>query len=648
MSHRFYFSVLAMLACALGALASPLDILWIDGGVPLCTVPYDQEDLVIAADGAGGAIVAWEGPHSTTEWDIHCQRLNGRGAPLWAVDGAPVCEAAGAQTQAAIASDGAGGAYLCWTDNRNGDWDVYAQRIGADGSPAWTLDGIPIARLDYEQSNNQIIPDGAGGAIIVWHSYSTENGWDILAQRVTPEGNVLWAVNGILVCDAASSQVFAQIVPDGSGGAVIVWQDSRTAIPHIYAQRIDASGNRLWTGDGVAVCTAATGQHIPHLASDGAGGAIFTWYDNRNSWADIYAQRVNAAGVPLWTADGVAVCTSDREQYNPRIVSDGAGGAIIAWHDLRSQANYDIYAQRLNAVGTPLWTADGIALCTLTGDQKDTRIVSDGAGGAVIAWNSPGHVHIQRLDPDGTPLWVSNGVSVAPGSGATINAELISLGVGGAIVAWEDLRAESNDIYAGLFDNNGALVATLLAGWHVACREGAVALSWELSAPVPCDRFTIWRRDCRAVDAPWTALSVAVEADGLAYGAIDVSCEPGATYVYRVNIVEDGATRALFETGAVTAPALALALRQNHPNPFNPSTTISFTLPRESEATVEIFDGAGRLVARLLDGERLPAGAHEAAWDGRDLTGRTCAAGVYFCRLSAGKETRARKMVLAR
>lgn len=649
MSLRFCSIALATLAWACGVLAAPFGALWIDGGVPLCTVPYDQEDLVIAPDAAGGAIVAWEGPHATAEWDIFCQRLSGRGAPLWTVDGAPVCEAAGAQSQAAIASDGTGGAYLCWTDNRNGDWDVYAQRIGADGSPVWAADGIPIARLDYEQSNNRIVPDGAGGAIIAWHSYNADSGWDILAQRVTPAGNVLWSVNGIPVCTAAYSEVFPQMIPDGSGGAVIAWQDGRTAVAnHIYAQRIDANGNALWTDNGVAVCTAGSGQSLPHLVSDGAGGAVIAWYDNRNGWADIYAQRLNAAGVPLWTADGVAVCNAAREQYNPRIAPDGAGGAIIAWYDYRSGTSYDVYAQRVSADGARLWATDGIAVCTLAGDQKDPRIVSDGSGGAMLVWDSPGYVHAQRLDPDGAALWASNGIVVSPAGNATMNADLLSKGGDGAIVAWEDLRAESVDIYAALYDNNGALVATLLAGWDVACREGAVALSWTLSAPVPGDRFTIRRRETGTSNDRWETLFIAVEAEGLAYGATDASCEPGTSYVYRVDILEDGAARALFETGAVSTPALDLALRQNHPNPFNPSTTIPFSLPRESEVTLEMFDGAGRLVARLLDGNRFRAGAHEVVWNGRDLAGNGCAAGVYFCRLSAGKETRTRKMVLAR
>ena len=68
MFHRSRFAILAALACALVVLVTPLGALWISGGVPICTAQYEQEDAVIASDGAGGAIIAWEGPHSTAEW----------------------------------------------------------------------------------------------------------------------------------------------------------------------------------------------------------------------------------------------------------------------------------------------------------------------------------------------------------------------------------------------------------------------------------------------------------------------------------------------------------------------------------------------------------------------------------------------------
>jgi hypothetical protein len=122
----------------------------------------------------------------------------------------------------------------------------------------------------------------------------------------------------------------------------------------------------------------------PTIVSDGAGGAIVTCVDYRGTTSyDIYAQRISAAGAVQWAADGVAICTATGSQYYPKIVSDGAGGAIVTWEDYRSGPG-DIYAQRILAGGTVQWTANGVALCTATGEQYKTAIVSDGAGGAIV------------------------------------------------------------------------------------------------------------------------------------------------------------------------------------------------------------------------------------------------------------------------
>jgi endonuclease I len=90
-----------------------------------------------------------------------------------------------------------------------------------------------------------------------------------------------------------------------------------------------------------------------------------------------------------------------------------------------------------------------------------------------------------------------------------------------------------------------------------------------------------------------------------------------------------------------------IVLHQNVPNPFNPSTTISYELDTAARVDLQVFDLAGRLVRTLYAGDET-AGPHEKAWQGRDQAGRTVAAGVYFYRLRAGREVETRRMVLAK
>lgn len=83
-------------------------------------------------------------------------------------------------------------------------------------------------------------------------------------------------------------------------------------------------------------------------------------------------------------------------------------------------------------------------------------------------------------------------------------------------------------------------------------------------------------------------------------------------------------------------PALARLLR-NYPNPFNPRTTVEFTLNRDAAANLRVYDTQGRLVRTLID-SYVAAGPHTVSWDGRDTAGKAVASGVYFMRLRAGQQ----------
>jgi hypothetical protein len=76
-------------------------------------------------------------------------------------------------------------------------------------------------------------------------------------------------------------------------------------------------------------------------------------------------------------------------------------------------------------------------------------------------------------------------------------------------------------------------------------------------------------------------------------------------------------------------------LKQNWPNPFNPSTTISYDLPAASDVTLAVYDITGRTITTLKDTHQ-PAGNYAIQWDGTDDSGNPVSTGVYFCRMQAG------------
>jgi hypothetical protein len=144
---------------------------------------------------------------------------------------------------------------------------------------------------------------------------------------------------------ATSDQDSPTIVNDGSGGEIISWRDDRSGInSDIYAQRINASGAVQWTTNGVAICTATGDQAYPSILSDGTGGAIITWDDHRSGTNyDIYAQRIyENSALPVELASFTAQTYSSRVElvwktatevnnYGFEIERRAPGGAHLAW-----------------------------------------------------------------------------------------------------------------------------------------------------------------------------------------------------------------------------------------------------------------------------------------------------------------------------
>ncbi len=139
------------------------------------------------------------------------------------------------------------------------------------------------------------------------------------------------------------------------------------------------------------------------------------------------------------------------------------------------------------------------------------------------------------------------------------------------------------------------------------------------------------------------SLTVRVDADGL---------NPGHEYCAYIEIRSNAAESLvvvpvflnLIPTTVDPAPS-AVGMLGCYPNPFNPSTTMSFDLESAGPVRLEVFDLRGRPLRVLADAE-LPAGRHERIWDGRDAAGRVLPSGVYFARMESGSAIRIGKLLL--
>ena len=389
---------------------------WTTAGAQISPASIGGFAPAITGDDHGGAIITWISGTS-----ISAQHINSVGVNQWGSNGVLVCATTATQQAggAKITGDGSGGAILAWNDSRNNvginDDDVYAQHVNSNGVIQWAANGVAVVAQTGYQGSLQLSSDGNGGAIIVWEDNRSGTDIDVYAQKVDAAGTMQWSANGVALTSAiGGNEQYLQMVSD-AGGAIMCWESRRSGTDFdIYAQKINSSGVAQWTVNGVAACVAANNQQFPQLATDGSGGAIITWQDLRPATggsSDVYAQRINSSGTVLWATDGEAVCSRSGSgaQTAPQIAPDGIGGATIAWTDGRSATNpNDIYAQRINASGNVLWTTNGAGVSTATGNQRYPFIINDGINGMIVSWqdsrSDPNRddIYAQRINPDGT------------------------------------------------------------------------------------------------------------------------------------------------------------------------------------------------------------------------------------------------------
>ena len=430
----------------------------------ICTDAFKQNDPRILDDGKGGAFIAWKDERNGLP-DIYLQRVNKLGVPLWAVDGINICNEASDQSTPNIISDMAGGVIVSWSDRRSDpiNRDVYAQRVDSNGVVLWTVNGVAIANKPVREHNEKIASDGAGGAIVVWEQLDLD--WDVWGQRVNASGVVQWAPGGVALCQTGGKRINPKLQKDGRGGAIVTWQDMRVGVYDIYAQRISKDGVLQWSNTAVPICASANTQSNPKIdPSNSTGGAYITWADKRNGLDyDIFLQKVDSNGIIQFAVNGIPVCSASGSQSAPEILSNKVVGVIVAWKDNRA-GNTDIYAQRIDALGTAMWANNGVAVCNSAFNQINPNMCEDTLGGAIVTWQDSSsngfNIKAQRINANGTLMWLTNGIDIGTATDTQKSPKNVPDGKGGSIFVWQDKRVGIYDIFAHHIYDNGTYVNT--------------------------------------------------------------------------------------------------------------------------------------------------------------------------------------------
>lgn len=254
----------------------------------------------------GGCIVVWKSGQYL-DYNITVAKIRGDATVTCEFD---VCDAPNNQDDPAIVTDGQGGAYLGWLDNRSSvrTQNIYVQHLTAQGVESWVHNGVPAA---VDTSNTECVlalsPDG--DLFVAWVIFGDNGGQynqDVYAQKIAPTGERLWPDSGLVVCDAPGGQNEVAILPDNGAGLFVAWRDPQhNPSDRCFATHLDGNGNPVgdayWQLHSGGVLTDSTldAQQSPVLASDGAGGFVAFWnqFSASDGWelSDICAQHVSDA-----------------------------------------------------------------------------------------------------------------------------------------------------------------------------------------------------------------------------------------------------------------------------------------------------------------------------------------------------------------
>ncbi|MFC2089008.1 T9SS type A sorting domain-containing protein, partial [Calditrichota bacterium] len=623
----------------------------------------------IVTDNSGNFVIAWTDERNGNR-DIYAQRYYSNGTSLG--NNFKINDDSGTadQVRSAICSDDSGSFVITWRDQRNGLYDIYAQRFSIDGNAVGNNFKVNDFGGSTQQDPPSIAADGSGNFIVVWldlrnhHSGINDlKNSDIYAQRYASDGTTLGSNFKINDDVESIDQESPSIAADGSGNFVVAWLDYRNGCPDIFAQFQSSDGTALGSNFKVNDDTLGAYKLSPFITANNNGYFTITWYDNRNDAPGVYTQRYTNDGMTAgsnfrFESDGLGgnysitlgvngnfiitwvenywICQNIYAQrfsgdgnslgakfivgggwYEdyPSISGDANGNFVIAWLNYRGYpygGYYDprVYAQRFASDGTALDSSFKVTDDTLNAGQGPPSISTDVMGNFVITWqdsrNGNGDIYAQRYANDGSAIGNNFKVNDDQGNADQWSPSISSDAIGNFVITWTDMRYEDFDIYAQRYSSEGSAVGT---NFLVTNNRG-----WRTETDVK-----LW--------------------NGRIYNTwIDRRTE-GTRYDIWANVLDWNNPIGISEKEKSQEPS-AFILSQNYPNPFNPSTNIEISIPKTEFVTLKIYNLLGQEVATLVS-DKLTPGNFKYTWDASGF-----ASGVYYYKIQTNEYVETRKLLL--
>jgi len=472
-----------------------------------------------SSDKNGNLVISWSDERNNNGREIFAQRISADGTPMGNNFKVNTDAIGTNHIRPDISIDGNSNFIIAWEDNRNGYFDIYAQRYLSDGSTLGDNFKITDDTPTSSQCNPSVSSDLAGNFTVCWEDNRNDYN-DVYARRFSNDGTPL--AGDFKVSDDNTNnaqQLNAVIASDDEGNFLICWEDHRFGFNgEIFAQHYLNDGTAVDENFMVNDDDVSENQNWPAIATDGNENFIIAWADSRSDGREIYAQRFSADGTALGNNFKVNDDAGENWASMPSVDANTDGRFVITWADLRSGDCHQIYAQQYSVDGTPLGNNFKVNYLSAYLNYSP-KVVCKPNGGFIITWGdadeggSKGGVFqnieheittkellgepdiwAQQFLSDGTPLGENFRVNDNADYSFQHNPDIAVDAAGNFIIAWEDDRNGFSEIYLQRYLSDGTPLGSNFKA------EDIIYSEWALSPSICMDgagNFTLVWRDNR-------------------------------------------------------------------------------------------------------------------------------------------------------